>query len=232
MPVFGIRIDTKKSASKALLPTDLALSAQILDVIYALALNEQRRWESEYQGMVGVPYDGDNALPAAPKGPSPLTIKVVRFSNPFDVVGFVKGITKPMIDAVLDRTLYYKQEVQRRELENAQTARGFELGDQEVKLRKQDVALRRQEVALKKQEAELKKQEAIEKKIENAGKVMSLLDRAKQHDGRHDDEQVMRALAEIIADQDAVLGSGNVQVYFPPRPKLKVRRRKRPTPKA
>jgi hypothetical protein len=163
-----------------------------------------------------------------PKLQEPLTIKVVRFSNPFDVVAFVKGVTKPMVDAVLDRILFYKQEVQRRDLENSQTARSFVLGDQEVALKKQDVALRRQEVALKRQEVALRRQEAIEKKIENAGKVMSLLEEAKRHDARQGDEHVMRALAEIIADQGATLGSGNVQVYFPPPPKPKVRKRKRP----
>ncbi len=231
MPVIGIRIDTRRSPGKALLPADLALSGQILEVIYALALNEQSRWTSEYEMTVAVEDEGDDSLSAGPKPPSPLTIKVVRFSNPFDVVGFVRGITKPMIDAILDRTLYYKQEVQRRELENAQTTRSLDLGDQETKLRKQDVALRRQEVALKKQEADLKKQEAIGKKIENARKVLSLLDMAKKGDPHHDDEQVMQALAEIIADQDAVLGSGNVKVYFPPPPKPKVRIRKRPKAK-
>lgn len=234
VPVFGIRIDTKRSASKALLSTDLALSAQILEVIHTLALNEQQRWKSEYEIMEEVDGGEADVESSHPKLQEPLTIKVVRFSNPFDVVAFVKGVTKPMVDAVLDRILFYKQEVQRRDLENSQTARSFVHGDQQVALKKQDVALRRQEVALKRQEVALKRQEvalrrqdAIEKKIENAGKVMSLLEEAKRHDARQGDEHVMRALAEIIADQGATLGSGNVQVYFPPPPKPKVRKRRR-----
>ncbi len=228
MPVFGIRIDTKRSASKALLSTDLALSAQILEVIHALALNEQQRWKSEYEIMVEVDSGEADVKSSHPKLPEPLTIKVVRFSNPFDVVAVVKGVTKPMVDAVLNRILFYKQEVQRRDLENSQTARSFIIGDQQVALKKQDVAMRRQEVALKRQEVALRRQEVIEKKIENAGKVMSLLEEAKRHDARQGDEHIMRALAEIIADQGATLGSGNVQVYFPPPPKPKVRKRKRP----
>lgn len=228
MPVFGIRIDTKRSASKSLLSTDLALSAQILEVIHVLALNEQQRWKSEYEIMVEVDSGEADIKSSHPKLPEPLTIKVVRFSNPFDVVALVKGVTKPMVDAVLDRILFYKQEVQRRDLENSQTARSFRIGDQQVALKKQDVAMRRQEVALKRQEVALRRQEVIEKKIENAGKVMSLLEEAKRHDARQGDEHIMRALAEIIADQGATLGSGNVQVYFPPPPKSKVRKRKRP----
>ncbi len=51
MPVIGVRIDTKRSASGALLSTDLTLSAQILEVIYTLALNEQQRWRSEYKSI-------------------------------------------------------------------------------------------------------------------------------------------------------------------------------------
>lgn len=228
MPVFGIRIDTKRSASKALLSTDLALSAQILEVIHVLALNEQQRWKSEYEIMVEVDSGEADVKSSHPKLPEPLTIKVVRFSNPFDVVAVVKGVTKPMVDAVLNRILFYKQEVQRRDLENSQTARSFIIGDQQVALKKQDVAMRRQEVALKRQEVALRRQEVIEKKLENAGKVMSLLEEAKRHDARQGDEHIMRALAEIIADQGATLGSGNVQVYFPPPPKPKVRKRKRP----
>ncbi|RWF47268.1 MAG: hypothetical protein EOS50_32775 [Mesorhizobium sp.] len=157
MPVFGIRIDTKRSASKALLSTDLALSAQILEVVHTLALNEQQRWKSEYEIMEEVHGGEADAKSSYQKLQGPLTIKVVRFSNPFDVVAFVKGVTKPMVDAVLGRILFYKQEVQRRDLENSQTARSFVLGDQQVALKKQDVALRRQEVALKRQEVALKK---------------------------------------------------------------------------
>lgn len=178
MPVLGVRIDTKRSASKALLSTDLALSAQILEVVHTLALNEQQRWKSEYQIMEVVHGGKAEANSSYQKFQGPLAIKVVRFSNPFDVVALVKGVTKPMVDAVLGRILFYKQEVQRRELENSQTERSFVLGDQQVALKKQDVALRRQEVALKRQEVALKKQEvalrrqeAIEKKIENVGKV-------------------------------------------------------------
>lgn len=214
--------------NKALLSTDLTLSAQILEVIYALALNEQRRWKSEYELMEATDGGEADVTSSHSKLPEPLAIKIVRFSNPFDVVAIVKGLTKPMVDAVLDRVLFHKQEVQRRELENLQTARAFAIGDQEVALKKQDVALRRQEVALKKQEVALRKQEAIEKKIDNAGKLVSLLSEVKQQDGREGDEQVMRVLAQIIADQDATLGSGNVQIYFPPPPKPKVRQRKRP----
>lgn len=228
MPVFGIRIDTNRSESKALLSTDLALNAQILEVIHTLALNEQQRWKSDYEIMVEVNGGEADVKSSHPTLPEPLTIKVVRFSNPFDIVAVVKGVTKPMVDAVLNRILFYKQEVQRRDLENSQTARSFILGEQQVALKKQDVAMRRQEVALKRQEVALKRQEAIEKKIENAGKVMSLLEHAKKHDAHRGDEHVMRALAEIIADQGATVGSGNVQVYFPPPPKPKTRKRKRP----
>lgn len=231
---MGIRIDTKRSVSKALLSTDVAISAQILEVIHTLALHEQQRWKSEYEILKEVDGDEVDVKSSHQKLREPLTIKVVRFSNPFDVIAFVKGVTKPMVDAVLDRILFYKQEVQRRDLENSQTVRSFILSDQQVALKKQDVALRRQEVALKKQEVALKRQdvalrrqEAIEKKIENASKVMSLLDEAKRHDARQGDEHVMRALAEIIADQGATLGSGNVQVYFPPSSKPKVRKRRR-----
>lgn len=234
MTVLGIRIDTKRSASKALLSTDLALSAQLLEVIRVLTIREQQRWKSEYEitGEIdGRALDANSSQQALQE---PLTIKVVRFSNPFDVVALVKGVTKPVVDAVLNRIFFYKQEVQRRDLENSQIARSFVLGDQQAALKKQDVALRRQEVALKKQEVALKRQEvalrrqeAIKKKIENAGRVMSLLEKAKRHDARQDDEHVMRVLAEIIADQGATLGSGNVQVYFPPPPKPKSRKRKR-----
>jgi hypothetical protein len=229
VPVFGIRIDTKRSTSKALLSTDLALSAQILEVIHTLALNEQQRWASEYEIMEAADVDETDVKSSHSTLREPLTIKVVRFSNPFDVIAFVKGVTKPMIDAVLDRVLFYKQEVQRRDLENLKIARSLALGDQQVALKKQDVALRRQEVAFKRQEVALRRQEAIAKKIENASKIMSLLEETKRHDVRQGDEYVMRALAEIVADQGATLGSGNVQVYFPPLPKPKVRKRKRPS---
>jgi len=225
MPVIGIRIDTKRSVSKALHSTDLVLSSQILEVIYALALSEQRWWGSEYNFAVGG--DEVSVSSSRPKFPGPLTIKTVRFSNPFDVVALVKGVTKPMVDAVLNRVLFYEQEVRRRELENSQAARSFALSDQQVALKKQDVALRRQEVALKKQEVALKRQEAIEKKIDNVSKVVALLEEAKQYNARNGDEHVIRALAEIISDQGATLGSGNVQVYFPPPPKPKTSKRRR-----
>lgn len=241
LPVFGIRIDTERSPHKALLSSDVRLNMQILEILYAVAILEQRSWRSDYQLMEEIDEEDLGVPPASSKRTValPLTMRAVRYSNPFDLVAVVKGVNKEIIDYVLNRTLFYKQEAERREIENAQKARALPLADQEVavrkedvKLKRQDVAMRRQEVALKRQEAELKKQEAVGLKLQNVEKALSLrneveklgAERSPERSSRHNAgmekrDFIMREVGEILADQGAQLGSGNVQVYFKPPPK-------------
>lgn len=108
MAAFGIRLDTEKSLLKKLHPRDPELHSLILETINLIILKiefgdkashfYQYEWEAYGLQLAGI-----------------------RYTNPFDIWGTIKGISRDTGLAVLERTLFYKKEAERRELENQLT---------------------------------------------------------------------------------------------------------------
>ncbi|RWM13551.1 MAG: hypothetical protein EOR73_28545 [Mesorhizobium sp.] len=94
-------MDTKNSPLGELLPLDVQLNASALELFYLGCLDyEQAGRFSSHRPSEGV------------------VIQRIRYSNPFDIIGLLKDVPKGIADFVLDRTLFYRQEVERRNLAN------------------------------------------------------------------------------------------------------------------
>lgn len=98
MQVARIQItyDSKEGGVGELLPIDIALCGQLLDIFYLTCLIRQEIRPDEYQ----------------------IRIDRVSYSNPFDILAFLKNVSKETAKFVLDRTIFYKQERERLELSN------------------------------------------------------------------------------------------------------------------
>ncbi|MFK0691581.1 hypothetical protein ACFX5Q_25760 [Mesorhizobium sp. IMUNJ 23033] len=87
-----------------LLPLDVELNVSALELFYL--------------GCSGYADIGRFSVYGPSRG---VVIQHIRYSNPFDIVGLLKDVPKGIADFILDRTLFYRQEAQRRDLANAKS---------------------------------------------------------------------------------------------------------------
>jgi hypothetical protein len=97
-----IRMNTKLSPLGELVPLDVELNSLALG-IFNFACLTQTLGQNRPLGRVG--YE--------------IAITDIRYSNPFDISAVLKSVTKELADFILNRTIFYPQEGDRRLIENA-----------------------------------------------------------------------------------------------------------------
>ncbi|MDE8762578.1 hypothetical protein PZB21_25735 [Rhizobium sp. CBK13] len=103
MAVVNIRMDTRNSVAKALLPQDIELNILAIELFYYACASWHPKGYMTAADDIGVSVQVDQ----------------ITFSNPFDIWAFFKGIPVGLATEVLDRTLYYRVEIERRSAEAA-----------------------------------------------------------------------------------------------------------------
>ncbi|QND47705.1 hypothetical protein HB780_18710 [Rhizobium lusitanum] len=103
MAVVNIRMDTRKSLAGALLPQDIELNILAIELFYYACAS----WHSK------------DFLRAAHDIGVSVEVDQIMFSNPFDIWAFFKSIPAGLASEVLDRTLYYQTEIERRSAQAA-----------------------------------------------------------------------------------------------------------------
>ncbi|ENN89528.1 hypothetical protein RHSP_60559 [Rhizobium freirei PRF 81] len=119
MAVVNISMDTRKSLARALLPQDIELNILAIELFYYACAS----WHSK------------DFLRAADDIGVSVEVDQITFSNPFDIWAFFKSIPSGLATEVLDRTVYYRTEVERRAAEAAK-ARQSVISDKLDNLRK------------------------------------------------------------------------------------------------
>lgn len=110
MALVKVSMNTMKSPLGELVPLDVQLNSLCLDLFLIACLDEVNE----------KPYFGYR-----------VTIKEIRYTNPFDIIALLKAIPVGAAEFVLQRTLFYKQEAERRDIAN-------ELARQEIISKKLD----------------------------------------------------------------------------------------------
>ncbi len=95
-----ISMNTKLSPLGELLPLDVELNSLALE-LFNFACLTQTRGQNKPLGRA---YE--------------IAITEIRYSNPFDISAVLKAVTKELADFVLNRTIFYPQEVDRRLIDN------------------------------------------------------------------------------------------------------------------
>jgi hypothetical protein len=126
MAVIHLWMDTRRSKFQALLPQDLELNALALELFYHAC----RNWSSPQ--------------PALDLQPG-LIIDQISLTNPFDLWGYMRSVSLVLANEVLDRTLFYQTENERRRAEVGRIRQG-EISDKLDNIRKAN-ALRDELVA-------------------------------------------------------------------------------------
>ncbi|TAW06640.1 hypothetical protein ELI25_29690 (plasmid) [Rhizobium ruizarguesonis] len=103
MAVVNITMDTRKSLASALLPQDIELNILAIELFYYACASWRSKGFQRAADDIGVSVEIDQ----------------ITFSNPFDIWAFFKSIPVGLAVEVLDRTLYYRTEIERRSAEAA-----------------------------------------------------------------------------------------------------------------
>ncbi|MBB2749775.1 UNVERIFIED_ORG: hypothetical protein GGI57_000441 [Rhizobium aethiopicum] len=103
MAVVNIRMDTRNSVAGALLPQDIELNILAVELFYYACAFWQRVNVHGRTEDIG----------------TSVVVDQITFSNPFDIWAFFKSIPVGLATEVLDRTLYYRTEIERRSAEAA-----------------------------------------------------------------------------------------------------------------
>ena len=151
--------DTKTTEFGRLTPVDTELDSVVLDLFYLTCLFE------EYGPKAGAVYRNHYEV----------VIEKLAYRNPFDVVALLKNVSKGSAEFILSRTLFYRQECQKREAEAEK----------------------------KKAEAQAEHQSVISKKLDNLDKAHKL--RQKMIKDGIDIEEASKIVGGLLVDQRAEL---------------------------
>ncbi|TBY68962.1 hypothetical protein E0H51_31635 [Rhizobium leguminosarum bv. viciae] len=119
MAVVNIRMDTRNSVAKALLPQDVELNILAIELFYYACTSWHLSGFQRAADDIGVSVEIDQ----------------ITLSNPFDIWAFFKSIPVGLAAEVLDRTLYYRVEIERRSAEAAKVRQSL-ISDKLDNLRK------------------------------------------------------------------------------------------------
>lgn len=103
MAVVNIRMDTRNSVAGVLLPQDIELNILAIELFYYACAS----WQA-VNFRRGIEDIGTSVI-----------VDQITFSNPFDIWAFFKSIPVGVAGEVLNRTLYYRTEIERRTAEAA-----------------------------------------------------------------------------------------------------------------
>ena len=97
--------DTKRSELRFLSPLDLELNSAIIDLFYILCIQIEdiERARPQRKFIYRMNYS--------------LEIDILRFSNPFDIWGTLKNISKDTVQFALERTIFFQTELRKRNAE-------------------------------------------------------------------------------------------------------------------
>jgi len=101
MAIIRVSMDTSLSFNGTLSPLALELISGTLDLLYFVCLRAQR----DFPSRVSV---SDYAI----------VIDEIEFSNPIDIWAYLKNVSPGTVRSILERTLFYRLEHERRTLEN------------------------------------------------------------------------------------------------------------------
>lgn len=154
-----LRSDTRATEFGHLTSIDLELNSVILELVYLACLL------NEHGSRVGKIYLFEYGV----------EIESVAYQNPYSVIAFFKNVSKQSVDWVLDRTLFYSEEKQKRQAT----------------------------VSLEAAKAEEKHQSVIQKKLENLDKAHKL--RSKMIKDGIDPSEANHLIGGLLLDQRATL---------------------------
>ena len=154
-----LKSDTKTTEFGYLTPIDVELDAVVLELFYLACLI--KRYGPDAGKVYRSHYEGE--------------VKRVAYQNPFDLVGFFKNIPKDAAEIILSRTLFYRQECEKRQAEADK----------------------------KKAEAQAAHQSVIDEKLENLDKAHKL--RQKMIKDGIDIEEASKLIGMLLVDQRAEL---------------------------
>jgi hypothetical protein len=119
MAYLELTLNTSRSQLGFLSPLDLELAAAVVDIFYVVCLRDELRLR---------PSVGQSLSARIPRSSYPrrnvitreydVEIKVINFSNPLTIGAFLKNITVGTAQRILDRTIFYNQERDRRAIHN------------------------------------------------------------------------------------------------------------------
>ena len=104
MGKFRLSWDSSESFFGTLTSTDLLLNSLMVECV---ALTAIARSEMSSRPLLPI-YSEDHGA----------DVLQIEWTNPLDIVAMIKSVTQVPVDWVLERTLFYKQELSRRELAN------------------------------------------------------------------------------------------------------------------
>lgn len=122
MAIIEVIYDSKKSWTGELSAPDIQIAALIVDVFYIAS------WKREVGKVKLAEYDA--------------RIDEVRFRNPLNILATLKNVSKASADWVLQRTLFYKQECDRRDAQNEKSRQ--EVFEHKIKNAEKLIKLRKQ----------------------------------------------------------------------------------------
>jgi hypothetical protein len=154
-----LKSDTKATDFGFLTPIDIELDSVILELFYLACLIKE--YGPKAGDVYTYHYGGQ--------------VKRVTYQNPFDILGFFKNIPKHSAEFILSRTVFYKQECEKRQAEADKT----------------------------KAEAEAVGQTVIQKKLENLDRAHKL--RKKMIKDGTDFEEAAKLVGGLLVDQRATL---------------------------
>lgn len=99
MARIRIGMNTREGKVGVLLPVDIQLNTAVIELFH--------------YGCLSV--SGPRIIPPYLDG---VVIEKISYSNPFDITAYFKYVTKEVAEFALARTIFYRQEVRRRDLEN------------------------------------------------------------------------------------------------------------------
>lgn len=108
MAVVHITMNTRRSPAGVLLPQDVELNILALELFY--------------YACAALLQEGDN-YPLADIG-TDVVVDQIGLSNPFDIWAFLKSIPAGVAREVLDRTVFYRAELDRRDAETGKLRQG------------------------------------------------------------------------------------------------------------
>jgi hypothetical protein len=167
------RSDTRATEFQRLTAIDAELDALILELVYLGCLG------FEYGSTAGMIYLYEYSA----------EIETISYQNPYDIVALLKNIPKKTADFFLNRTIFYQQEVAKREAEAEKI--------------KAEAEKTRAQAEKTRAEAEEKNQSAMEKKLKNLDRGFAL--RTKMIKGGFDPEEASELVGGLLLDQRAKL---------------------------
>ena len=104
MGQFNVHFDTKRSDDRQLSSLDMLLNTLLVECIYLAALAKDKKAKMPLRRF----YVDDGSA----------VITLLEYSNPLDISALVKSVTEIPVNWVLERSLFYSQSKDGREIEN------------------------------------------------------------------------------------------------------------------